>query len=134
MFQVNNKDTRTTHISHLVLVFLLLTLNMQLPTGYFSKHPPISCFKNLWKLPGKRFMVEFFLKTFDFSIFPENFFRAAMPCFCRNELHSRRYFWSFTDFQKHARMKDIVLKLPVYIKRAPLQSFSWQFFKIFKIY
>ena len=34
MFKVNNKDTRTTperrfeHISHLVLVFLLLTLNM----------------------------------------------------------------------------------------------------------
>ena len=60
MFKVNNKDTRTTlcskltiktperrqwrrsgvfivnfeHISHLVLVFLLLTLNMQLPAGY----------------------------------------------------------------------------------------------------
>ena len=50
MFKVNNKDTRTTlsvvakrrsgvfivnfeHISHLVLVFLLLTLNMQLPAG-----------------------------------------------------------------------------------------------------
>ena len=43
-----NKDTRTTpvarlsdafmvnfeHISHLVLVFLLLTLNMQLPAGW----------------------------------------------------------------------------------------------------
>ena len=44
MFKVNNKVTRTTplaltfivnfeHISHLVLVFLLLTLNMQLPAG-----------------------------------------------------------------------------------------------------
>ena len=45
MFKVNNKDTRTMrrrsdvfivnseHISHLVLVFLLLTLNMQLSTG-----------------------------------------------------------------------------------------------------
>ena len=42
MFKVNNKDTRTTipehikipeHISHLVLVFLLLTLNMQLAAG-----------------------------------------------------------------------------------------------------
>ena len=44
MFKVNNKDTRATqwrrsdvflinfeHISHLVPVFLLLTLNMQLP-------------------------------------------------------------------------------------------------------
>ena len=41
MFKVNNKDTRTTivsfeHISHLVLVFLLLTLNMQLPAGIVS--------------------------------------------------------------------------------------------------
>ena len=46
MFKVNNKDTRTTpvglvsffnfeHISHLVLVFLLLTLNMQMPAGLF---------------------------------------------------------------------------------------------------
>ena len=42
MFEVNNKDTRTTscvfifnfeHISHLVLVFLLLTLKMEMPTG-----------------------------------------------------------------------------------------------------
>ena len=44
MFKVNNKDTRRKrrsgvfivnfeHISHLVLVFLLLTLNMQLPAG-----------------------------------------------------------------------------------------------------
>ena len=46
MFKVNNKDTRRRqwhrpgififnfeHISHLVLVFLLLTLNMQFPTG-----------------------------------------------------------------------------------------------------
>ena len=46
MFKVNNKDTRTTpwrrsgifivnfeHISHLVLVFLLLSLNMYLPAG-----------------------------------------------------------------------------------------------------
>ena len=46
MFKVNNKDTRTTpmaffsvlivnfeHISHLVLVYLFLTLNMQLPAG-----------------------------------------------------------------------------------------------------
>ena len=43
MFKVNNKDNRTTplasivnfeHILHLVLVFLLLTLNMQLRAGY----------------------------------------------------------------------------------------------------
>ena len=47
MFKVNNSDTRTTpmalflclynvnfeNISHLVLVFVLLTLNMQLPAG-----------------------------------------------------------------------------------------------------
>ena len=41
MFKVNNKDIRTTpvfivnfeHTSHLVLVFLLLSLNMQLPAG-----------------------------------------------------------------------------------------------------
>ena len=42
MFKVNNKDTTTTpgmfivnfkHISYLVLVFLLLTLNMELQTG-----------------------------------------------------------------------------------------------------
>ena len=38
MFKVNNKDTgllivNFEHISHLVLVFLLLTLNMQLPAG-----------------------------------------------------------------------------------------------------
>ena len=36
MFEVNNKDSRTTnleHISHIVLVFLLLTLNMSLPAG-----------------------------------------------------------------------------------------------------
>ena len=45
MFKVNNKDSRTTpfvnfdHISHLVLVFLLLTLNVQLPAAktYFAK-------------------------------------------------------------------------------------------------
>ena len=46
MFKVSNKDTRmmpmasfsclivnSEHISHLVLVFLLLTLNMLMPTG-----------------------------------------------------------------------------------------------------
>ena len=39
MFKVNNKDTRMMptvnfeHISHLVLMFLLLTLNMQLLAG-----------------------------------------------------------------------------------------------------
>ena len=48
MFKSHNKDTRTTpdarrrsgvfivnfeHISHLVLVFLLLTLNMEMPMG-----------------------------------------------------------------------------------------------------
>ena len=45
MFKVNNKGTRTTpmgfgvfivnfeHILHLALAFLLLTLNMKLPTG-----------------------------------------------------------------------------------------------------
>ena len=42
MFKVNNKDTKTTpgifivsfeHISHRVLVFRLLTLNMQMPAG-----------------------------------------------------------------------------------------------------
>ena len=37
MLKVNNKDTRIIivnfeHISHIDLVFLLLTLNMQLPT------------------------------------------------------------------------------------------------------
>ena len=40
MFKINNKDIRTTpfviivnfeYISHLVLLFLLLTLNMQIP-------------------------------------------------------------------------------------------------------
>ena len=39
MFKVNNKDTHRSsvfivnfeHVSHLVIVFLLLTLNMQLP-------------------------------------------------------------------------------------------------------
>ena len=38
MFKVRNKDTRTTpiafeHISHLVLVFLLLYLTRQMPVG-----------------------------------------------------------------------------------------------------
>ena len=41
MFKINNKDRRRSgvfivnfeHISHLILVFLLLTLNMQLPAG-----------------------------------------------------------------------------------------------------
>ena len=36
MFKVNYKNTfiiNFEHISHLVLVFLLLTLNMQLPAG-----------------------------------------------------------------------------------------------------
>ena len=43
MFKVNNKDSRTTpvivkfeHISHLVLVFLLLTLNLLLLRHHFS--------------------------------------------------------------------------------------------------
>ena len=37
MFKVNNKDTRTTpseDISHLVLVFLLLTLRKSMPVGW----------------------------------------------------------------------------------------------------
>ena len=47
MFKINNKETRTTrhsgvfivnvnfeHISHLVLVFILSTLNMKLPAGF----------------------------------------------------------------------------------------------------
>ena len=36
MLKVNNKGTRIVnleHISHLVLVLLFLTLNMQMPTG-----------------------------------------------------------------------------------------------------
>ena len=38
MFTVNNKENKVfivnfEHISHLVLVFLLLTLNIQLPAG-----------------------------------------------------------------------------------------------------
>ena len=41
MFKINNKDRRRSgvfivnfeHISYLILVFLLLTLNMQLPAG-----------------------------------------------------------------------------------------------------
>ena len=52
MFKFNNKDTRTTprsgvfivnfeHISHLVLVFLLLTLNMELPAGRVLNAPQI---------------------------------------------------------------------------------------------
>ena len=44
MFKVNNKDTRTTpgvivsfeHISHLVLMFLLLILKREMPTGIRS--------------------------------------------------------------------------------------------------
>ena len=40
MFKVNNKDTifivNFKHISHLVLVFLLLTLNMYLPAGLLA--------------------------------------------------------------------------------------------------
>ena len=41
MFKVNNKDTfivNFAHISHLVPVFLLLTLNIELPAGmvYFT--------------------------------------------------------------------------------------------------
>ena len=50
MFKVNNKGTRTTpmgfgvfivnfeHILHLALAFLLLTLNMKLPTGLMVLH------------------------------------------------------------------------------------------------
>ena len=43
MSEINNKDIKTTsieHISHLVLLFLLLTLNKYLPTGneYFAKN------------------------------------------------------------------------------------------------
>ena len=42
MFKVNNKDGRTgvyfEHISHLVLLFLLLNLNIQLPAGFILLH------------------------------------------------------------------------------------------------
>ena len=41
MFKVNNKDTITTsnfeHISHIVLMFLLLTVNMYLSVGIVAK-------------------------------------------------------------------------------------------------
>ena len=37
MFKVNNKDTITTPMTHLVLVFLLLTLNMELSAGKLTK-------------------------------------------------------------------------------------------------
>ena len=44
MFKVNNKDTSSVifivnfeHILHFALVFLLLTLNMQLPPGEYTK-------------------------------------------------------------------------------------------------
>ena len=38
MFKVNNKDTyvNSEHISHLVLVFLLLTLNINCRLGFFT--------------------------------------------------------------------------------------------------
>ena len=52
MFKINNKDTRTTlccrsdvfivnfeHISHLVLVFLLLILSRQMPAGLVKYLP-----------------------------------------------------------------------------------------------
>ena len=45
LFKFNNKDTRTTswclvhfeQISHIILVFLLLTLNKQMPAGLCSQ-------------------------------------------------------------------------------------------------
>ena len=57
MFKVTSKDARTIwrrfcvfivnfeHILHLVLVFLLLTLNMQLPAGLIHLH--MFCNKNI---------------------------------------------------------------------------------------
>ena len=61
MFKVNNRNTTTRceicsrltiktpdvnfeHISHLMLVFLLLTLNMQLPAGILINHFTIPSF------------------------------------------------------------------------------------------
>ena len=68
MLKVNDKDTRMTpifianfeHISHLVLMFLLLTLNMYMRAGHQQKtnkavHGKNSCEKysifHLWKAP-----------------------------------------------------------------------------------
>ena len=70
MFIVNNKDTRTAPslycFSHIVLVFLLLTLNMQLPAGVVANplirsylltsiqhHPAVT---NLWLSPSFPFV------------------------------------------------------------------------------
>ena len=61
MFKVNNKDTRMKrrsgvfivnfeHISHLVLVFLLLTLNMYFPAGYVQVYITEPCFLKLSKI------------------------------------------------------------------------------------
>ena len=55
MFKVNNKAWRRSdvfivnfeHTSHLVLVFLLLTLNMQLPAGYKASIMSFQIFSNL---------------------------------------------------------------------------------------
>ena len=69
MFKINNKDTRTTlccrsdvfivnfeHISHLVLVFLLLTLSRQMPAG---TRKIFTCSRSTWCRSGGGFTVNF---------------------------------------------------------------------------
>ena len=80
MFKVNNKSTRTMplasfwclcsyfeHISRLVLVFLLLTLNMYLPPGYLCKLTRLLIFspvQNIWQKPKQSNKIPQVQKTF----------------------------------------------------------------------
>ena len=82
MFKVNNKDTRRhwrrsglfivnfEHILHLVLVFLLLTLNIQLLAGIqmVKKCPSVPVCANVLKLKALEFAKELSLETLRFQM------------------------------------------------------------------
>ena len=61
MFKVNNKDISVffanfEDISHLILVFLLLTLNMYLPAGKLPANSNFEVFRNVRNIFFKRNM------------------------------------------------------------------------------
>ena len=70
--QVNNKHTRTTvfivnfeHISHLVVVFLLLTLNMKLPAGKYHR---TICLNSTWIYPKELHNSEYLVHLVHYCI------------------------------------------------------------------
>ena len=110
MFKVNNKDTRMTafivnfeHISLLVLVFLLLTLNMQLPTGLQLRNSSRTLPSAIWQI------------FYEFLIFNSKICATSKIFFILHEEPCDNYLITSTETNLTGLSSSIVLSLCFYL-------------------